>query len=75
VKRQAYNKSPQPVVYDEAGETDIGGKMSINVGKGSGKKANKITSQLESVEPKEEKKLNEEFDRMKNLISYDRKTQ
>lgn len=75
VKRQAYNKSPQPVVSDEAGETTIGGKMSINVGKGSGKKANKILSQLESVEPKEEKKLNEEFNRMKNLISYDRKTQ
>lgn len=75
VKRQAYNKAPQPVVSDEAGETTIGGKLSINVGKGSGKKANKILSQLESVEPKEEKKLNEEFGRMKDLISYDRKTQ
>lgn len=75
VKRQAYNKAPQPVVSDEAGETQLGGKMHLNVGKGSGKKANKILSQLESVEPKEDKKLNEEFDRMKNLITYDRKTQ
>lgn len=75
VKRQAYNKAPQPVVSDEAGETQIGGKMHLNIGKGSGKKANKILSQLESVEPKEEKKLNEEFDRMKDLISYNRKTQ
>jgi hypothetical protein len=32
-------------------------------------------AKLESVEPKTEKKLNEEFDKMKHLITYNQKTQ
>jgi len=70
IKKQAYHKSDQPIVYDESGEEIDGRHSNLNF-----KKVNKVMSQLESVEPKEEKKLNEEFDRMKNLITYNRKTQ
>jgi hypothetical protein len=59
LKRKAYNKSPQPVVTDKPGDD----------------KGDKIMTKLESIEPKENKQLNEEFDRMKNLFSYNRKTQ
>ena len=74
VKQQAYNKSPQPIVSDESGEANQG-KFNKNLGKGSMNKANKILNTLESVEPKEDKKLNEEFEKMKKLISYNKKTQ
>jgi len=59
LKRKAYNKSPQPVVTDKVGND----------------KGSEIMTKLESIEPKENKHLNEEFDRMKNLFSYNRKTQ
>lgn len=58
-KRAAYNKSPQPVVTDKPGQES---------GKG-------LDIKVESTEPKNVKKLNEEFEKMKSLISYDRKTQ
>jgi hypothetical protein len=58
-KRAAYNKSPQPVVTDKPGQES---------GKG-------LNIKTESTEPKTDKKLNEEFEKMKSLISYDRKTQ
>jgi hypothetical protein len=58
-KRAAYNKSPQPVVSDKPGQES---------GKG-------FDIKLESTEPKTSVKLNEEFEKMKSLISYDRKTQ
>jgi len=58
-KRAAYNKSPQPVVSDKPGQES---------GKG-------LNIKTESTEPKTDKKLNEEFEKMKSLISYDRKTQ
>jgi len=70
IKKQAYHKSDQPIVYDESGEEVNGRHSNLNF-----KKVNTVMSQLESVKPKEEKKLNEEFGRMKDLISYDRKTQ
>ena len=57
-KRQAYNKAPQPVVSDKAGDE-----------KGTG-----IHIKVESTE-KQTKVLNEEFNKIKNLMSYDRKTQ
>jgi len=41
----------------------------------SATKANKIMSQLESTEDKKTKIVSEEMNKMKNLISYDRKTQ
>ena len=59
LKRKAYNKSPQPVVTDEAGDGAAG----------------KLMTKLESTDEKAHKKINEEFDRMKNLIDYNRKTQ
>ena len=59
VKRKAYNKSPQPVVQDTQ----------------DGEKANKILMKLESVDEKTTKQINEEFERMKNLIGYNQKTQ
>ena len=60
IKRKAYNKSPQPYVNDTAGENE----------------GDKIMSKLgESVEPKKVKMINEEFERMKNLMGYNQKTQ
>jgi hypothetical protein len=59
IKRKAYNKSPQPVVSDNAGED----------------KGSAIMAKLESTEPKQAKQINEEFDRMKSLMGYNQKTQ
>lgn len=59
IKRKAYNKAPQPIVSDKTGEDE----------------GTKILNKLESTEPKETLKLNEEFGRMKQLLSYNRKTQ
>jgi len=59
VKRKAYNKSAQPIVTDETGDTGTG----------------KLFMKLESVDDKQTKKINEEFDRMKNLMGYNQKTQ
>ena len=59
LKRKAYNKAPQPVVIDKSGDN----------------KGTNILTKLESVEEKNQNKINEEFDRMKNLISYNQKTQ
>lgn len=58
VRRQAYNKAPQPVVSDKAGDE-----------KGTG-----IHIKVESTD-KQTKVLNEEFNKIKNLMNYDRKTQ
>jgi len=59
LKRKAYNKSPQPVVSDNAGED----------------KGSAIMAKLESTEPKQAKQINEEFDRIKSLMGYNQKTQ
>ena len=59
MKRKAYNKAPQPAVLDKAGESE----------------GDKIMAKLESIEPKKLEQINEEFNKMKSLISYDRKTQ
>jgi hypothetical protein len=59
LKRKAYNKAPQPIVNDRTGEDE----------------GDKIMTKLESIEPKGKKVLNEEFDRMKSLMGYNRKTQ
>ena len=58
VRRQAYHKSPQPVVSDKSGDE-----------KGAG-----IHIKVESTD-KQTKVLNEEFNKIKNLMNYDRKTQ
>jgi hypothetical protein len=58
-RRMSANKAPQPVVSDKPGQES---------GKG-------LHIKVESIESKTDKKLNEEFEKMKSLISYDRKTQ
>ena len=72
LKKQAYNKSPQPVVTDEAGEVTKGEKNTSNK---SNTKTNKIMNQLESTQEKKTKLLNEEINKMSNLLNYNRKTQ
>jgi hypothetical protein len=72
LKKQAYNKSPQPVVTDEAGEVTKGEKNTTNK---SNTKTNKIMNQLESTQEKKTKLLNEEINKMSNLLNYNRKTQ
>jgi len=59
IKRKAYNKAPQPVVQDKTGEDNAG----------------KLMMKLESTNEKDKIKLNEEFDRMKQLLGYNKKTQ
>jgi hypothetical protein len=72
LKKQAYNKSPQPVVTDEAGEVTNGGKNTSNK---SNTKANKIMNQLESTEEKKEKLIKEDIDKMNRILGYNKKTQ
>ena len=59
VKKKAYNKAPQPFVVDKTGEDE----------------GDKILTKLESIDEKSKLKINEEFGRMKELLSYNRKTQ
>lgn len=73
VKQMAYNKAPQPTEETENPTTSQ--KFNMNFGKGAGVKANKILNQLESVENKSKSKINEDMNKMKNLITYNRKTQ
>ena len=70
IKKQAYHKSDQPIVYDKSGDEIDGRHGNLNF-----KKANKVMSQLESTEDKKTKVINEEMEKMKNLIGYSRKTQ
>lgn len=60
-KQKSYNRVAQPV--DEAGEGE--GENSLD----------KMFAKLESVEDKKSMKMNEEINKMKNLISYNQKTQ
>jgi hypothetical protein len=73
VKQMAYNKAPQPTEESDAPSTAT--KFDKNFGKGAGNKANKILNQLESIEDKGKSRINEDMDKMKNLITYSRKTQ
>jgi hypothetical protein len=59
IKRKAYNKSPQPIIQDKT-DNDSGSKLMMK---------------LESVDEKTTKQINEEFERMKNLMGYNQKTQ
>jgi hypothetical protein len=59
LKDQSYNRVSQPV-YNEKSGTDKGKGLNIK---------------LESIEDKKTKKINEEFDRMKSLITYNQRTQ
>lgn len=60
-KQKSYNRVTQPV--DEAGEGE--GESSLD----------KMFAKLESVEEKKSLKINEDIEKMKNLISYNQKTQ
>ena len=66
-----YKKTIAPV--DIAGDKKSTGSLK-NI-KNSTNKANNIMSKLESVEAKATKIINEDLQKMKNLISYNRKTQ
>lgn len=66
LKRQAYNKAPQPVHSDEAGE--------IVPSALSGKK-NQEVNRIMHTESIEEKKVINDMEKMKKLINYNQKTQ
>ena len=59
IKRKAYNKAPQPVVTDKSGEN----------------KGDKIMTKLESIDEKKKQKINEDFTRIMDLMSYKKNTQ
>ena len=59
IKRKAYNKAPQPVVTDKSGE---------NAG-------DKIMAKLESIDEKKKQKINEDYTRILDLMSYKKSTQ
>jgi hypothetical protein len=64
-RNTSYKRQPQPIDY--SGDKQTKGKLG---------KTLKTLNQLESVQDdKSKKKLNEEFDRMKNLMGYNQKTQ
>jgi hypothetical protein len=67
----SYKRQSQPV--DVAGEKKEGGTLKSK--KTSTQKSQKIMNQLESVESKTTKIINEDLEKMRNLISYNRKTQ
>ena len=67
-----YKKTIAPV--DIAGDKKQSGSLKSIKG-GSTTKANKIMSQLESTEDKATKIIKEDLQKMKDLISYNRKTQ
>jgi hypothetical protein len=68
----SYKRQPQPV--DIAGSKKQNGSLKSIKSSSTGK-AEKIMNQLESVESKATKIINEDLQKMKNLISYNRKTQ
>ena len=59
LKRKAYNKAPQPVVTDKSG----------------GGKADSIMTKLESIDEKKKQKINEDYTRIMDLMSYKKNTQ
>lgn len=67
----SYKRVPQPV--DIAGTETTSGNLKKF--KGSPNKASKILNQLESTEDKKTQLVSEEMEKMKKLISYNKKTQ
>jgi hypothetical protein len=67
----SYKRQPQPV--DIAGDKKDSGSLTSK--RSSLKKDQKIMSQLESKENKESKIINEEMEKMKKLIQYNKRTQ
>ena len=67
----SYKRQPQPV--DQAGESTERGSLKSKRGKKTSQSVlNKVE---ESINPKKEKLLNEEFGRIQELMGYNRKTQ
>jgi hypothetical protein len=64
----SYKRYPQPV--DVAGEKKGSGTLSSKAGK-----AQKVINKVEESEVKKERIISEDVSKMKNLISYNRKTQ
>ena len=70
----SYKRQSQPV--DIAGNTTQKGNLKSIRGKKSPiQKAENILNQLESVDEKKQKVINEEMEKMKKLIGYNKKTQ
>ena len=72
----SYKRYPTPV--DVAGPGKLSGTLKSKKGsisQSSANKAQNIMSKLESTEDKKTKVISEEMNKMKNLISYNRKTQ
>ena len=59
IKRKAYNKAPQPIVTDHEGND----------------KADSIMTKLESIDEKKKQKINEDYTRIMDLMSYKKNTQ
>ena len=59
IKRKAYNKAVQPTVTDKSGEDE----------------GDKIMAKLESIDEKKKQKINEDFTRIMDLMSYKKNTQ
>ena len=69
----SYKRQPQPV--DVGGTEKMDGSLK-SIRKGSTNKAQKIMNQLESKQEEKKKvKVNEDMEKIKNLITYNRKTQ
>jgi ElaB/YqjD/DUF883 family membrane-anchored ribosome-binding protein len=74
--KASYKRQPQPVDVEGQGKTKGGLKSKKGADKPSSiAKASKILNTLESTENKKEKLVSEEMEKMKTLISYNRKTQ
>lgn len=71
----SYKRQPQPV--DLAGDDTSDGTLKSKRGskQTSAQKAEKILNQLESVDDKKSKIISEEMEKMKHLLSYNKKTQ
>jgi hypothetical protein len=75
--KASYKRQPQPVEVEGNGKTK-GSLKSKQQGSDKSSpidKATKILNTLESTENKKEKRINEDMEKMKNLIGYNRKTQ
>jgi hypothetical protein len=69
----SYKRQPQPV--DVAGESKGTGSLKSIRGKKSAKKAQSVLDKVDESEIKSEKLISEEFDKIKHLMGYNKKTQ
>ena len=77
-QKASYKRQPQETIEVEGNGTKKGALKSKQQGSDKSSsiaKATKILNTLESTENKKEKLVNEEMEKMKNLIGYNRKTQ